>query len=83
MMSNIRPEQIDQKEQTKPSFDLFDLAFRPGFLGASLFSSIALTLWILVLSGQLSLPEQAFLHWYGTSTKWCLGLLLLLPCRFY
>lgn len=66
MMSNIRPDQIKKKEQGKTSFDLFDLAFRPGFLGASIFSAVALVLWLLVLTGQLSLPQQglSILVWH-------------------
>jgi len=58
MMSKIHPDQIKHKGQGKAGFDLFDLAFRPGFLGASAFSLIALSLWLFILSGQVSLPTQ-------------------------
>ncbi len=66
MISSLRPDQINKKDQDKPVFDLFDLAFRPGFLGASIFSTIALSLWILVLTGQLSLPSEglSILVWH-------------------
>jgi uncharacterized protein involved in response to NO len=66
MLSSLRPDQIKKKNQVKAGFDLFDLAFRPGFLGASIFSAMALSLWVLVLNGQLSLPSQglSILVWH-------------------
>ena len=38
---------------------LFELAFRPFFLLATLFSCIALAVWVLQLGGHLTLPYQA------------------------
>lgn len=59
MISKICPDQIKPNpEQGKLRFDLFELAFRPGFLGASAFSLIALSLWLFILSGQVSLPTH-------------------------
>ena len=66
MISHIPTGDIKRKGQDQAGFDLFDLAFRPGFLGASLFSVITLVLWVLVLSGKISLPSEglSILVWH-------------------
>ncbi|MCG3205778.1 MAG: hypothetical protein KCHDKBKB_02501 [Elusimicrobia bacterium] len=46
------------KNTHRPSFSLFDLGFRPFFLGASVFACLTITLWMAVYVFQLSLPLQ-------------------------
>jgi uncharacterized protein involved in response to NO len=46
------------KNTHRPSFSLFDLGFRPFFLGASVFACLTIALWMAVYVFQLSLPLQ-------------------------
>lgn len=48
--------QINRKEQARPRLALFNLGFRPFFLGAALFSAISALVWILLYLSVLSIP---------------------------
>ncbi len=49
---------LDSHKKTPSAFSLFNLAFRPFFLGAGVFAMIAMLLWFFLLQGLLSLPIE-------------------------
>lgn len=50
-----------RKERPMTGFGLWRLGFRPFYLGAALFSAIAMLLWLLTLTGIATLPVAAVL----------------------
>ena len=57
------PYKIEEPE-TNQSFSLFTLGFRPFFLLATLFAAVLIILWLLQLSGKITLSD------YYTPTGW-------------
>ncbi|MCL1078682.1 NnrS family protein [Parashewanella spongiae] len=55
---------IDEPAQKQPKVPLFRLGFRPFFLFGSVFSIIALTLWILFLTGNFQFSPHGNTVWW-------------------
>lgn len=49
---------LDSHKKVPADFSLFNLGFRPFFLGAGLFAIASMFVWFLLLQGQISLPIQ-------------------------
>lgn len=56
---------LDSHKKTPTAFSLFNLGFRPFFLGAGLFAMIGMLVWFLLLQGLLSLPVENL-----SATQW-------------
>ena len=56
---------LDTHKKTPSAFSLFNLGFRPFFLGAGLFAMMGILIWFLLLQGLLSLPVENL-----STTQW-------------
>ncbi len=50
---------LDQHKKMPPNFSLFNLGFRPFFLGAGVLAMLSMLIWYLLLQGTLSLAESS------------------------
>ena len=56
---------LDQHKKIPPNFSLFNLGFRPFFLGAGLLAIITMLVWYLLLQGQLQLSAPSMIQWHS------------------
>ncbi|MCF6345817.1 MAG: NnrS family protein [Thiomicrorhabdus sp.] len=56
---------LDQHKKVPPNFSLFNLGFRPFFLGAGLLAIISMLIWYLLLQGQLQLSGISTTQWHS------------------
>jgi len=58
---------LDTEKKIPPNFSLFNLGFRPFFLGTGLFAIFSMIAWFLLLQGQLHLQidRLSLIDWHG------------------
>lgn len=58
---------LETQKKVPPAFSLFNLAFRPFFLGASMFAVFGMLIWALLVQGLVQLPNDhiSLLEWHG------------------
>jgi uncharacterized protein involved in response to NO len=56
---------LDQHKKTPPNFSLFNLGFRPFFLGAGLIAIISMFVWYLLLQQTLQLTALSSTQWHS------------------
>ncbi|NPA71225.1 MAG: NnrS family protein [Gammaproteobacteria bacterium] len=56
---------LETNPKQPANFSLFNLGFRPFFLGAGIFSSLAILLWLMLFQGMMTLPVDNI-----TLTEW-------------
>ena len=58
---------LETQKKIPPNFSLFNLGFRPFFLGAGLFSTISMIVWFLLIQGlfDLEIDNLAIIEWHS------------------